>query len=118
MIAPDAQFILAPFRAPIAVFRHPVDFSAYLSANGQAQTEDDMAYYAECRGLSMTVKPDGLPQTFVVLLYDSDHGTVMHESIHTAWAVLEHYGVPVTPDSHEALAYVAEEIFNTLTKCL
>lgn len=43
---------------------------------------------------------------------------VAHESIHCAWEILKVCGVVVEADNHEALAYLAEYVYNQVFKIL
>lgn len=43
---------------------------------------------------------------------------VAHESIHCAWEILKVCGVVVDADNHEALAYLAEYVYNQVFKIL
>ena len=44
--------------------------------------------------------------------------TLAHETLHTAWGILDTCGVEVNFDNHEALAYLQTQIFEKLFKKL
>ena len=38
--------------------------------------------------------------------------TCAHESVHVSWDILDRVGVKITPDNHEAQAYLVDYIFD------
>lgn len=52
----------------------------------------------------------------VVYIRAPTHSLVLHEAIHSAWDVLNHVGIEVTHDNHEALTYLVEYIFTETLK--
>ena len=52
----------------------------------------------------------------VVYIREPSPSLVMHEAIHSAWDVLNHVGIRVDHDNHEALTYLAEYIFTETLK--
>lgn len=70
----------------------------------------------EARGISFTVPCASGEVKFVQ--FAEDDITMVHESIHTAWHILDHAGIELTVDNHEALAYTVEWIVNECRKWL
>jgi hypothetical protein len=52
----------------------------------------------------------------VLITPDVDDLTIWHECLHAAWYVLDIFGVHITVDNHEALAYMQGHIFEEIKK--
>lgn len=102
---PDAQVLIAYDTA---------DVRAFYERNGlDADFLDDALYSQACS----ICDPQPAGSLFIMCLHgEVDEVTVWHESLHMAWHVLAHHGVPVTWEDHEMLAYtqgyIAQQILD------
>ena len=42
--------------------------------------------------------------------------TIVHECVHLSWDIMEGVGIDVTPENHEAQAYIMEELVRQVTR--
>lgn len=48
----------------------------------------------------------------IVYIENHEEDTVVHESVHAAWYILDCMGVELSADNHESLAYLTEWVYN------
>lgn len=65
--------------------------------------------------LTQFTHTDGTIKIVLSLPINSSLSTVVHESVHAAWEVLDLKGVVVTIDNDESLAYLTEYIYDKVS---
>lgn len=91
----------------------------------------DAAFYADqdFRGLELVEGIDADTNAQAVRIYHKDHGTqhlmllfhgmkdpapiIAHEALHLSWDICERMGIILTPENHEAQAYIMQEVFKS-----
>lgn len=78
----------------------------------------DLAPEVEClRGCEgWVLSLDHTNGGMATVLYAQDLQTLVHESVHAAWRVLDHVGVGLSADNHEPLAYLVDYIYAETSK--
>ena len=87
------------------------DCRSFLKRRGGDESLTD-----NCKGVWITFKGREDHTYWVLAVYDGDIGTVVHESVHAAWGVLDTCSVKTDVDNDEALAFLAAWFTKTVLK--
>ena len=63
-------------------------------------------------GLSTRIADDKQRSVYLVGVFDNGQSTLVHELVHTTFAILSHSGVPITRRNDEAFAYLMDSLYS------
>ena len=110
------SLIVQPYGVELIVADDWDELRKYLVKNFKYDCDEDV----EIKGLAgisfcMECAPTG---EIKFLQFAQDDQTLVHECVHSAYHVLDHAGVKLTADNHEALAYTVDWIYGECKKWL
>ncbi len=65
-----------------------------------------------CSGLSNRHAENGNKSVYLIGVFDGKQSTMVHELVHTTFAVLAHAEVPISRRNDEAFAYLMDTLFS------
>ena len=107
------------YTIPLPIYRQIVKIyigDIYTSVTSKIEKDYELEpfeyEFQQASSLVLTNKEDKLIHFILVIPKDVAYSTLSHECLHCAWDILEHVGVKVNNDNHEALAYLVGHLMD------
>lgn len=111
------SLIVQPYGVEVIVSSDWEALRKHLIKKFKYDCEDDNISAHGLLGISFTIECQPTGEVKFVQ-FAEDEQTLVHECVHTAWHVLDHVGIKVSADNHEALAYTTDWIYGECKKWL